>query len=140
MSYLLSELSGPVLKKIFDDAFLTSRLDDDGDLIVEIDGLKTRVMPDAPKDLFKLFAVFGNKGDYWKLVGFCNRYNNSIVMVRAQVLDRQDSDGDWIVVFDYDRFMLEDERIDARQIVTLAQKFTSVVRGGIAKADTENLF
>lgn len=140
MSYLLSELTGPGLKKIFDDAYVTSRLDSDGDLIIEMDSLKTRVQPDPAKDLFKLFAVFGIKGDYWKIVSFCNRYNNSIVMVRAQVLDSQDSDGDWIVIFDYDRFMLEDERIDAKQIVMLARKFTSVVRGGIAKADTENLF
>jgi hypothetical protein len=57
------------------------------------------------------------------------------VVVRAQVIDMPDSECQWTVIFDYDRLVFEEERLEARTIVKTVRWFEAVVRNGISKID-----
>jgi hypothetical protein len=63
-----------------------------------------------------------------------------LVVVRAQVRDTPDSDGQWTVIFDYDRLVFEDERLEARIIVKTVRRFEAIVRNGIARLDEDKIF
>jgi hypothetical protein len=61
-------------------------------------------------------------------------------MVRAQVRESQKAAGQWTVIFDYDRLVFEDERIEARTIVKTVRRFQAIVRNGIARYDEDKIF
>ena len=44
-------------------------------------------------------------------VEFCQRFNSTLIVVKAQVPDQPDQDGQWPVVFDHDRLVFEEEKI-----------------------------
>ena len=62
------------------------------------------------------------------------------MVVRAQVRDTPDADGQWTVIFDYDRLVFEDERIEARTIVKTVRRLQAIVRNGIARFDEDKIF
>jgi hypothetical protein len=137
--YLITELDGPTLKGIFDAAFIDARVDEDGDCIVR-DDLTLLVTADPAKDVFKVYAFFPTSGAREPALEFCNRFNLHLVAVRAQVRDTPDEDGQWAVVFDYDRLVFEDERLEARTIVKTARRFEAIVRSGISRYDEDKIF
>jgi hypothetical protein len=57
---------------------------------------------DPGKDAFKVYTFFPTSGTREQALEFCNRFNLRLVVVRAQVRDTPDSDGQWTVVFDYE--------------------------------------
>jgi hypothetical protein len=61
------------------------------------------------------------------------RFDLHLVVVRAQVRDTQESEGQWTVIFDYDRVVFEDERIEAKTIVNTVRRFEAIVRNGISR-------
>jgi hypothetical protein len=138
MAYLLNQLDGPALKGVFDAAFIEARVDGDGDCIV-VDDLTLVVSADPEKELLKLYAFFPSSGTREQALEFCNRFNERLIMVRAQVRQSQKAAGQWTVIFDYDRLVFEDERIEARTIVKTARRFQAIVRNGIARYDEEGI-
>ncbi len=46
----------------------------------------------------------------------------------AQVRNTSDPNGQWTVIFDYDRLVFEDERIEAKAIVKTACLLQAIVR------------
>jgi hypothetical protein len=137
--YLITELDGPTLKGIFDAAFIDARVDEDGDCIVR-DDMTLLTVADPAKDAFKVYAFFPTSGAREPALEFCNRFNLHLVMVRAQVRDTPDEDGQWAVVFDYDRLVFEGERLEARTIVKTARRFEAIVRSGISRYDEDKIF
>jgi hypothetical protein len=137
--YLLTELDGPTLKGIFDAAFIDAHVDDDGDCVVR-DDITLIAATDAGKEHLKVYAFFPSSGTREQALEFCNRLNLRLVIVRAQVRDTPDSDGLWTVIFDYDRLVFEDERIEARTIVKTVRRFEAIVRNGIARLDEDKIF
>ena len=137
--YLITELDGPTLKGIFDAAFIDARVDEDGDCIVR-DDMTLLVTADPGKEHFKVCAFFPTSGTREQALEFCNRFNLHLVVVRAQVRDTPDEDGQWAVVFDYDRLVFEDERLEARTIVKTARRFEAIVRSGISRYDEDKIF
>lgn len=137
--YLLTELDGATLKAIFDAAFMDSRIDGDGDCVVN-DDITLIASADPGKDVFKVYAFFPTSDTREQAVEFCNRFNMRMVVVRAQVRDTPDSDGQWTVIFDYDRLVFEDERLEARIVVKIVRRFEAIVRNGIARLDEEKIF
>lgn len=137
--YLVTELDGQTLKGIFDAAFIDARVDDDGDCIVR-DDITMVASADAGKEHFKVYAFFPTSGTREQALEFCNKFNLHLVVVRAQVRDTPDTDGQWTVVFDYDRLVFEDERIEARTIVKTVRRFEAIVRNGISRYDEDKVF
>ena len=137
--YLLAELDGATLKGIFDAAFMDCRIDGDGDCVVN-DDVTLIATADPGKDAFKVYAFFPTSGTREQALEFCNRFNLRLVVVRAQVRDTPDSDGQWTVIFDYDRLVFEDERLEARNIVKTVRRFEAIVRNGIARLDEDKIF
>lgn len=140
MEFKLQDLTAAKLQSIFAAAYIDTRIDGDGDLVVTVDDLKIVVKPALDKDFLKFMAMAGPSTDKQKVMEFCNRYNNSLVMVRAGVLDRRDSDGCWVLVFDYDHMLFDHDKISAKTVVFLAQRFAKVMRGGIMQQDKDDLF
>ncbi len=137
--YLITELDGPTLKGIFEAAFIDARVDEDGDCIVR-DDMTLLATADPGKEHFKVCAFFSTSGTREQALEFCNRFNLHLVVVRAQVRDTPDEDGQWAVVFDYDRLVFEDERLEARAIVKTARRFEAIVRSGISQYDEDKIF
>jgi hypothetical protein len=44
------------------------------------------------------------------------------------------------VIFDYDRLVFDDERIEARSIVKTVRRFEAIVRNGISRYDEDKIF
>lgn len=139
MSYSLKALDGQRLKAIFDAAFLDCHLASDGDLIVENE-LRILVKPEPDKKLLKLVAFFGVKADRFQILEFCNRFNREMIVCRVFFADRQDAEGEWPVVFDYDLVVMPDEVLEPKAIVTLVRRFSEIVVGGIRHTDEDDLF
>jgi hypothetical protein len=137
--YLVKELDGATLKAILDAAFMDCRIDSDGDCVVN-DDVTLITTADPGKDAFKVYAFFPTSGTREQALEFCNRFNLRLVVVRAQVRDTPDSDGQWTVIFDYDRLVFEDERLEARVIVKTVRRFEAIVRNGIARLDEDKIF
>lgn len=137
--YLITELDGPTLKGIFDAAFIDAHVDDDGDCVVR-DDMTLIAGADPGKEHFKVYALFPTSGTREQALEFCNRFNLHMVVVRAQMRDRPDSDGQWSVIFDYDRLVFEDERVEARSIVKTVRRFEAIVRNGISRYDEDKVF
>ena len=87
-----------------------------------------------------MYAFFPTSGTREQALEFCNRFNLRLVIVRAQVRDTPDSDGQWTVIFDYDRLVFEDERLEARIIVKTVRRFEAIVRNGISRLDKDKVF
>jgi hypothetical protein len=137
--YLIKDLDGPTLKVIFDAAFMDCRIDSDGDCVVN-DDVTLIATADPGKDALKVYAFFPTSDTREQALEFCNRFNLRLVVVRAQVRDTLDSDGQWTVIFDYDRLVFEDERLEARIIVKTVRRFEAIVRNGIARLDEDGIF
>ena len=137
--YPITELDSATLKGIFDAAFMDCRIDSDGDCVVN-DDVTLIATADPGKDAFKVYAFFPTSGTREQALEFCNRFNLRLVIVRAQVRDTPDSDGQWTVIFDYDRLVFEDERLEARIIVKTVRRFEAIVRNGISRYDEGNIF
>ena len=135
----LSELDGAALKAIFDVAYLDCRIDSDGDCVVR-DEITLIASADPGKDVFKVYAFFPTSGTREQAVEFCNRFNMRMVVVRAQVREEPDSDGQWTVIFDYDRLVFEDERLEPKAIVKTVRRFEASVRNGISRLDEDKIF
>ena len=139
MSYSLPELSGAKLKEFFDAAFMEASLDSDGDVMVNTP-LRVSIMAQPDKGFLKCLTLFGVNAELEKILEFCNRFNRDFILCRCSVAENRDSDGDWRIVFDYDRFMLPDETISPKTIVLLVRRFTEIVNGGIQRVDDDGLF
>ena len=139
MSYSLDALDGTRLKAVFDAAFMDCHFDSDGDLIVEND-LRIFVRATPEQKLLKLSALFGIKADRFQILEFCNRFNREMIVCRVSFADRQDADGEWPVIFDYDLVVMPGETLEPKTIVMLVRRFSEIVRGGIRHTDEENLF
>jgi len=139
MSYSLSELSGAKMKEFFDAAFMEATIDSDGDVLVNTP-LRVSVQAEAEKGILKCLTIFGVNADREAILEFCNRFNRDFILCRCFVTDDRDSDGDWRVIFDYDRFMPADEKTSAKTVVLLVRRFTDIVTNGIRRVDEDGLF
>jgi hypothetical protein len=137
--FLLNEIDGAVLKSIFDAAYVDCRLDSDGDCIVR-DELTLFASADPARDVFKVSAFFWTTGTREQAVEFCQRFNSNLIVVKAQVRDQPDADGQWAILIDHDRLVFEEERIEPRTIVKLTRRFQFIVRNGITRYDQDKIF
>jgi len=91
------DVSTEGLRKIFDDAYLETLLDSDGDLVVR-DGYRVLVMPRENGERIRLMSMFGVDPDsaLADRLQLANKINDVMVLVRASVTERGS------FCFDYD--------------------------------------
>ena len=136
--FLLTELDGSTIKSILESGYIDCELDVHGESIA-CDELRMVVSADPPREVFKLYAFFWAKGRRQQVLEFCERFNANLVVVKAQMRDAPDKDGDWPVIIDHDRLMFEQDRLAPRTLVTLVRRFQFIARNGMTRYDTEHL-
>jgi hypothetical protein len=79
------ELTGQRLMEIFAAAYMDPHIDADGDVTLELDGIKILVSADAPRSVLRLVALFGIKPEASRqqLLELANRINDGLIMLRA---------------------------------------------------------
>jgi hypothetical protein len=113
------DINAPTLKKLYDDAYMDTTLDNDGDLRVEEDGLGCYVLPINDGNRVKLLTVWqARRGcSPAKRLEFANRVNDSIITVRVSVNDD-------LIFFDY--YIPVEGGITRKAIVLATKHFLAV--------------
>jgi len=90
------DINPSTLKKLFDDAYLETTLDGEGDLRVDDEGLGCYVLPINNGERIKLLTVWQARGasSAARRLEFANRVNDGIITVRVSVNDD-------LIFFDY---------------------------------------
>ena len=135
MDFGLSELNGEQLREIIDAAFMESIVEDDGTLSVKVRNLNVKIVTDG--NTLTFFALFLADGTRQQALELINRFNATLIMVRASV--GQAIEDRWVLFFDYQRIVLDDERLSARSIIKTTHRFADIVRDGLSQVDEENL-
>jgi hypothetical protein len=122
----------PMLKSLFDAAFMETSIDSDGDLYVKAD-TGCYVMPTKSKDRIHLLAQFraDEKSSRQARLELANRINYEMSTVRSYLNDKGN------VVFDY--YIPVEGGITKKAIVMATRFFLSVIVSGIRQHDSDNV-
>lgn len=79
------ELTIARLMEIYKGAYIGAEIGTDGDIKLELDGLKVFVKVDPTKKILRLYSLFGAKPGTTRqqMLELCNRINDGLVMLRA---------------------------------------------------------
>ena len=124
-------INSDVLKKLFEDAYMETSVDTDGDVIVK-DNYRCYLRPDQDGRLISVYAIFGcqpNASQADKLA-YINRVNDQVKMVRASV----SSNGKFF--FDY--YISVEGGVSRRSIVMSVRRFFSCL-GSALREDSGNV-
>jgi hypothetical protein len=124
-------INSDVLKKLFEDAYMETSVDTDGDVIVK-DNYRCYLRPDPDGRLISVYAIFGcqpNASQADKLA-YINRVNDQVKMVRASV----SSNGKFF--FDY--YISVEGGVSRRSIVMSVRRFFSCL-GSALREDSGNV-
>ena len=128
------DVSSTTLSTLFKRAFLKSRIDDDGDLIVETDGPRIFVIVDTGKKFIKFMTLFSFKqGTLSQKYQFVNKMNDDFVFSRFSVPEHNED----TLVADY--YLSYSEGVPAFQVVNSLRYFSRVVPGAIRASDDDDL-
>jgi len=113
------DISPTMLKQMFDDAFMDTSIDSDGDLRVEEDGLGCYVLPINQGDRIKLLTVWNSRSTVPAslVLDFANRVNDGVITVRVSVNKN-------LIFFDY--YIPVEGGITRRAIVLATKHFLHV--------------
>lgn len=125
------EMTVEALKKIFDDAYMETSIDSDGDLVVK-DGYRCFMRPDQDGRLLAACSVFGAKegASQQAKLEFVNRVNDQVKLIRASVMD----DGRYF--FDY--YIPIEGGITKKCAVLAVRRFLSCLRSAMEQ-DTDDI-
>jgi len=125
-------LNVPTLKSVFDSAYLETKLDSDGDLMVR-DGIWCFVLPTQSKERIQLMVLFGVKDGASRMsrLELTNRINARFAAVRASINDRGS------LVLDY--YVPVQGGIPRRTVVHATKFFLGASVGAIRECDTEDI-
>lgn len=121
-------VSKQMLKDLFEAAYMSTRWDSDGDLIVD-DGFSAFVLLNDDNSRIKFMALF--KGNEQASAGaklrFVNAVNDGLVVVRASVTKRGG--------FCFDHYLLLDGGVTKRCVVSSFKTFMKVLGAASGKDD-----
>lgn len=122
------------LAEVFNAAFYTASLDEDGDLVVRTDeGFKVLITVDEKKTLIVMRAIFGliEHAPMQGKLELANKLNDKVVFARFSV-PRED-----VLYADY--FLPYEQGVPAFLVVRSFKWFSMTVQGGIGEHDTDDL-
>lgn len=112
-----------------------------GDTVrVKVDNLIILVKPKPNQKVVSMVAVFGTKADRAAVMAFCNKFNDSLVMVRASVGAEVDRDGDFVLLFDHDFPFADGQKVDVARMVSHLDRFSKIVAQGMMTCGGSALF
>ena len=79
------EMTIPKLHEVYRQAYINAEIGADGDIKLELDGMKIFVKIEADKKILRLYSLFGTKPTTTRqqVLELCNRINDGLVMLRA---------------------------------------------------------
>ena len=115
-------LSTPMLKALFDSAFMETHLDQEGNLKVK-DRVNLHIRP--REDRIRIYAIFGFKptAPLERRLEFVNRVNQEFIIARATAVD-----GD-ILAFDYDIPVAGG--ITKKAVILLVKRFMNIPHAAV---------
>ena len=129
------DVTPELLEGLFKRGFFSTRIDDDGDLIVESEGPKVVVSIQEKHKLIRYVIVYGMNefGPLDQKLSFVNRMNDDVIFARFSVPESRPE----MLMCDY--FLPYEEGVTAFQIVTAMRLFARVVVGAIHACDDDDL-
>jgi len=121
------------IKTLFEAALVKCEIDEDGDLAIEEDGLKSFIMVDTEKKLLTYVSAWGFKEGTTELrkLQFANQLNDELIVVRF-CIPKPD-----VLYCDYQ--LSYENGLYAYQAISTYRLFVRVVRGGILTKDTDDI-
>lgn len=126
------DITVDLLKALFDSAYMTTKIDSDGDLYVK-DDIGCYVLPTKSKERIQLMSLFSaepGSSDGAKLA-FANRVNDLITTVRVSVNKKGG--------FTFDYYIPIEGGITRKAIVLATKFFLGAIAAGIKKCDTDDV-
>jgi hypothetical protein len=129
--FLPEQVNSEALKKLFEEAYMETSIDKDGDVIVQ-DNYRCYLRPDQDGRLISVYAIFGTQesASMADKLAYVNRVNDQVKLIRASV----SSNGKFF--FDY--YIAVEGGITKRSIVLGVRRFFSCL-GSALKEDTGNV-
>jgi hypothetical protein len=120
-----------VLKQIFDEAYMETSIDSDGDLVIK-DGYRCFLRPDPDGRLLAACSIFGAKegASPQAKLEYVNRVNDQVKVIRASVM----KDGRYF--FDY--YVPIEGGITKKAVVLAVRRFLSCLSSAMSQ-DTDNV-
>jgi len=131
-----NDINNQALLGVFRSAYIDASMDDDGELEVDLDGMRIFVDVSKDKGFLMLRSMYGLKDDTLRTqaLELCNRLNDKMVMVRFCCPAAVDH-----LILYADHFTVLEGGITGQEIVSLIRRFHSVIQEGIGSNDTEDV-
>lgn len=118
---------------VYKSAYMDAAMQDDGEVKVDVDGIKVFASVDQPRALFIVRALFGVRPGSARtdVLEFVNGANLGLIMIRCYVTNETN-----VIVFDH----TTDTKggISGEEIIDVTRRFATLVRGACA-LDTKNV-
>jgi hypothetical protein len=124
-----SEVTAERLQQLFQGAFLGCEIDDDGDLLVREEGVKTFVQIDEDRKLLNYLTFWSLRPEFSEAqkLSFVNAINKRVIIARFYVQDATTLVCDYQISFE--------SGVSPYQIVSAYRWFRKVVVGAIQQLD-----
>lgn len=127
------DVSVQKIKTFFDNAFISSAIDKDNDLVIRANGLKTFIRLDKKKMQIRYFSVWGLKSrvSEFKKLKFVNNLNNKLILVRFSMLRPTTLLCEFSIQYE--------GGVIPYNIINSYRTFASVVKGAALQHDPEDI-
>jgi hypothetical protein len=121
---LPQDVNSAALKQLFDDAYMETSIDTDGDVRIK-DRYSCFLHPDSDGRLIALYAIFGTQPEAQlpAKLEFVNRVNDKVKLVRASVT------GDGRYLLDY--YIPVDGGITKKAVVLATRRFLTCIEAAM---------
>lgn len=130
------EFGSQVLYGIYRDAHMEPTVDDDGDLLLRVDGLRICVtaMPDRPFLVLRAGFKLKPTAQREECLELANRLNDNMVLIRCCIPTPAATP----VLF-IDHFTMTVGGITGEEVVAVTRRFCRVIGDGLREYDTDHL-
>ena len=120
------DVNSAVLKEMFDDAYMETSIDTDGDVKIK-EKYSCYLRPDPDGRLIAVYAIFGSQENATEQdkLDYVNRVNDKVKLIRASVM------GDGRYFFDY--YVPVDGGITRKGIVLAVRRFLSTIEAAMSE-------
>lgn len=129
------ELTGTKLAEIYRNAYMDVQVDSDGDIRLNLEGIKVLVSVDGTRKVMHLMSLFGAKPGTTRvqLLELCNRINDGLIMLRAAYPSALPT-----ATMMLDHYLVTEAGLTALEIVDETRRFRTVI-SSIPGLDTEHI-
>ncbi len=130
------EFSSQVLYGIYRDAYMEPSVDDDGDVLLRVEGLRISATSMPDRHFLVLRTGFGLKptAEREQCLELANRLNDNMVLIRCSVPTPAPTQ----ILF-VDHFTMTVGGITGEEVVAVTRRFCCVIRDGLREYDTDHL-